>query len=73
MAKLVFERNEDEYITEAKKIELTFDEDIDIYEFHTLCIRLAGAVGFHHNSIERAFGKIHDYPNPFDNEVESFV
>lgn len=70
MAKLTYTRDEDEFITEASKIEFTISEDMDIYEFHTMCIRMAHAIGYHAKSIKKAFGGEHDYPRPTDEERE---
>ena len=71
MAKLTYTRDDSEFITEASKIEFTISEDMDIYEFHTMCIRLAQSVGYHHQSIEDAFGEPHDYPRPTQEEIET--
>lgn len=70
MAKLTYTRDESDFIAEASKIEFTISEDMDIYEFHTMCIRLAHSVGYHHQSIESAFGQSHDYPQQTEEERE---
>lgn len=70
MAKFIYQRDEDEFITEASKIEFTISEDIDIYEFHTMCIRMAHAIGYGDKSIKRAFGGEHDYPKQTEEERE---
>jgi hypothetical protein len=70
MAKLTYTRDEDDFIAEASKIEFTISEDMDIYEFHTICIRLAHSVGYHHQSIEDAFGGVQDHLKQSDEEKE---
>jgi len=70
MAKLTYTRDESDFMTEASKIEFTISEDMDIYEFHTMCIRLAHSLGYHHQSIQDAFGETHDHPKQSDNEKE---
>jgi hypothetical protein len=72
MAKLIYERDIDEFYTEASKIEFTVSEDMNIYEFHTMCIRLASAIGYQPVSINRAFGKEFDYPESDINDMFDF-
>ena len=43
------------YSKEAQKVELEVREDLDIYEFKTLCKRLAASLGYNYKSIEEAF------------------
>ena len=54
MAKLIFETDVD-YYREASKIELTIPDDMNIFEYKTICIRMASALGYHHTTIEKAF------------------
>jgi len=70
MAKLTYTLDEKDFISEASKIEFTVSEDMDIYQFHTMCIRMAHAMGYHAKSIERAFGKGHDYPQQSEEDKE---
>lgn len=62
MAKFIFTYTEDDYIPttnrEASNIEFTVADDMDINEFKVMCVRMAAALGYHHNSIERAFGDL---------------
>lgn len=68
MAKFIYERNEDEHFTEAERIEFTVSDEMDIYQFHTLCIRMAHALGYQQGSITRAFGEEKDNPILQDEE-----
>lgn len=56
MGKLIF-TNDTEYNREASNIEFTVPEDMDIFEYRIMCIRLAGAMGYGETSIKRAFGE----------------
>ena len=56
MAKLIYIADNPEILREAQEIELTFPDDLDIYEFKIVCQRLAAAMGYHHESIQRGFG-----------------
>jgi hypothetical protein len=70
MAKLIFKLNED-YNREAKEIEFTVPDDMNIYELKTVFCRLAAAMGYSPNSIENAFGDIDDVDT--DDDDESFT
>lgn len=54
MAKLVYEKSIDG--KEANKITFTIDDELDIYEFKTICVRLASSLGYAEDSIKNAFG-----------------
>lgn len=41
---------------EASKIQLTVPVDMDIYEYRTICKRMAAAIGYTQKSIDSAFG-----------------
>jgi len=58
MAKLTFKYTDtDEFEPrEASKIELTVPDDMDIFEFKVVCMRLASSIGYHSESIKKAFG-----------------
>ena len=43
-------------LREPETITFTFENDLNIYEFKTMCMRLAAAIGYVEGSIERAFG-----------------
>ena len=61
MAKLIYIADDFDSNREAKKINLTISDDLDIYEFKIVCQRLASAMGYHHESIQRAFGPNEKY------------
>jgi len=70
MAKLIYELEQDDFISEASKVEFTISQDLDIYEFHTMCIRLAHSIGFHPDSIDDAFEHSHDFPKQTEEDKE---
>jgi len=55
MAKLIYIADNHDIHREAKEIEFTISDDLDIYEFKIVCKRLASAMGYHPDSIQRAF------------------
>jgi hypothetical protein len=59
MAKLKFTMNPP-YHRESKKIIFQFDDDLNIHEFKTICIRLASAIGYAASSIKSSFGEEYD-------------
>ena len=56
MGKLIF-TNDTKYNREASNIEFTLPDDMDIFEYRIMCIRMAGAMGYGETSIKRAFGE----------------
>jgi hypothetical protein len=54
MAKFIFDTIADDY-REASKIELTVPDDMTIFEYKTICIRMASALGYHPETISKAF------------------
>jgi RNA binding exosome subunit len=71
MAKLIYNSKDTEN-KEASIIEFTISEDLNIYEFKTVCIRMASAMGYHYNSIDKAFGSI-DYESDIDKKLKSLM
>ena len=63
MAKLIF-ITEDSENREASEIEFTIPNDLDIWEYKRVCIRMAGAMGYANLSIKKAFG--HEYKSEAD-------
>ena len=60
MGKLIF-RYTDELVNEireAKEIELTVPDDMDINEFKVMCVRMASAMGYQDKSIQKGFGDL---------------
>lgn len=66
MAKFIFITTETDN-REASKIQFNVPEDLDIWEFKRVCMRMAGAMGYTSISIKKAFGK---EENPFNKEQE---
>ena len=61
MGKLIFRYTEDELVEEmreAKEIELTVPDDMDINEFKVMCVRMASAMGYQEKSIQKGFGDL---------------
>lgn len=61
MGKLIFTYTDKEYLEvtrEASKIELDVPDDMDIYEFKVMCVRLASSMGYQESSINKAFGDL---------------
>ena len=59
MAKLEY-TNDDLYNREATKIALEFDNDLNIHEFKTICMRTASAMGYTQKTIKSSFGEEYD-------------
>ena len=72
MGKLIF-TNDTEYNREASKIEFTLPEDMDIFEYRIMCIRMASAMGYGPQSIKRAFGEEDKYETQSDLDFKKFL
>ena len=60
MGKLIF-RYTDELVEtnrEAREIEFTVPDDMDINEFKVMCVRMASAMGYTDKSIQKGFGDL---------------
>lgn len=66
MAKLIFIVDEKDN-REASKIEFTIPNDLDVWEYKRVCVRMAGAMGYTNLSIKKAFG--HEYKKEADYET----
>ncbi len=66
MAKNIFITDEIEN-REASKIEFEVPNDMDVWEYKRMCIRMAGAMGYANLSIKKAFG--HEYKREADYEI----
>ncbi len=66
MAKLIF-IIEEELNREASKIEFEVPNDMDIWEYKRMCIRMAGAMGYASLSVKKAFGQ--EYLNNVEEEL----
>lgn len=61
MAKLIFRYTDTELgeeNREASEIELTVPDDMNITEYKTMCVRLASALGYTEQTIEKGFGDL---------------
>jgi hypothetical protein len=56
MAKFIFIIEEDQN-REASKIEFEVPNDMDVWEYKRMCIRMAGAMGYTSLSVKKAFGQ----------------
>jgi hypothetical protein len=66
MAKLIFIIEEDQN-REASKIEFEVPNDMDVWEYKRMCIRMAGAMGYASLSVRKAFGQ--EYLNNVEEEL----
>jgi hypothetical protein len=66
MAKLIFIIDEDQN-REASKIEFEVPNDMDVWEYKRMCIRMAGAMGYASLSVKKAFGP--EYLNNVEEEL----
>ena len=56
MAKFIFIIDEAEN-REASKIEFEVPNDMDVWEYKRMCVRMAGAMGYTSLSVKKAFGQ----------------
>jgi hypothetical protein len=66
MAKIIF-ITEDLDNREASRIEFEVPNDMTIWEYKRVCVRMAGAMGYANLSIKKAFG--HEYKEESDLET----
>ena len=66
MSKLIFTTNESDN-REASKIEFEVPNDMDVWEYKRMCMRMASAMGYTSLSIKKAFG--HEYKTEMDSEI----
>ncbi len=66
MAKIIFITDDSEN-REASKIEFEVPNDMDIWEYKRICVRMAGAMGYTSLSVKKAFG--HEYRDESDIET----
>ena len=67
MAKLIFIIEEAEN-REASKIEFEVPNDMDVWEYKRMCVRMAGAMGYTSLSVKKAFGI--EYKKDLDTEIK---
>ena len=60
MGKFIFRYTDDlvEDNREAREIEFTVPDDMDIHEFKVMCVRMASAMGYQEKSIQKSFGDL---------------
>ena len=66
MAKFIFIIDEKDN-REASKIEFEVPNDMDVWEYKRMCIRMAGAMGYASLSVKKAFGP--EYLNNVQEEL----
>lgn len=64
--------SEDSHNREASIISFDVPDDMNIYEYKIMCVRLAHAMGYHHNSVKKAFGNL-DYETKSDRDFKEFM
>jgi hypothetical protein len=64
--------NESSENREARKINLDVPDDMNIFEYKIMCVRLASAMGYTDVSIKKAFGST-DYESESDREFKKFL
>lgn len=65
-------KSEEPLNREAMSISFDVPDDMNISEFKIMCVRLAGAMGYHPNSINKVFG-VTDYESKSDIEFREFL
>ena len=75
MAKLIFKYTDEilEDCREASEIEFTLKDDININEYKIICVRMASALGFHQNSIQKAFGELVYGSDEEEQEIKKLI
>lgn len=68
--KITFE-TDDPFYREASKIQFDLPADMNIHEFRNVCVRMAGAIGYHEDSINRAFGESTEPDTCFDELLDT--
>lgn len=71
MARLQY-HSEEPLNREAMSISFDVPDDMDINEFKIMCVRMASAMGYHSNSIQKAFGEL-EYTTESDTEFMEFL
>ena len=57
---------------EAMSISFDMPDDMNIYEFKIMCVRLASSIGYQPKSIKRAFGETENRPE-LNKEFEHLI
>ena len=64
--------SESSHNREAKNISFDVPDDMNIYEYKIMCVRMAHAMGYDHNSFKKAFGSL-DYETESDRDFKEFM
>ena len=70
MAKFIFIIEESDN-REASKIEFEVPNDMDVWEYKRMCIRMAGAMGYTSISVRKAFGI--EYKKDLESELNKWA
>ncbi len=65
---MTFNIDGDDY-REASNIELTIPDDMTIFEYKTICMRMASALGYHYTTIEKAFVETEEERKTFNDLI----
>ena len=73
MAKFIFKYTEGLTETrEASEIQLNVPDDMNINEFKIMCVRMASALGYHEQSINKSFGEL-NYGEDKDEQLKQLL
>jgi hypothetical protein len=65
-------KSEEPLNREANNISFDVPDDMNIFEFKIICVRLASAMGYTDYTIKKAFGDT-DYESESDREFKQFI
>ena len=65
-------KSEEPLNREAKNISFDVPDDMNIFEFKIMCVRMASALGYTDTTIKKAFGDS-DYESDADREFKQFI
>jgi hypothetical protein len=71
MAILIY-KSEEPLNREDKNISIDVPDDMNIFEFKIMCVRMASALGYTDTTIKKAFGDS-DYESDADREFKQFI
>jgi hypothetical protein len=71
MAILIY-KSEEPLNREAKNISFDVPDDMNIFEFKIMCVRMASALGYTDTTIKKAFSDT-DYESESDREFKQFI
>lgn len=65
-------KSEEPLNREANNISFDVPDDMNIFEFKIMCVRMASAMGYTDTTIKKAFGDT-DYESESDREFKQFI